>query len=78
MLIRWDTYKRYLKLGFIVGGVATKDEPLGWRGVRCHAVVCYGGPEWFPDRIGEKVELCLLKVLGRNALLSSDCNGLRT
>lgn len=35
-------------------------------------------PNGFPDRIGEKVELCLLKVLGRNALLSSDCNGLRT
>ena len=37
----------YPKLGLIFGGVATKDKPLGRRGVGWHVVVCYGGPEWF-------------------------------
>ena len=36
------------KLGLIVGGVATKDKPLGRRGVGWHVVVCYGGPRMVP------------------------------
>jgi hypothetical protein len=41
--------KVYPKLGLIVRGVATKDKPLGRRGVGWHTVVCYGAPEMVPS-----------------------------